>query len=145
MKNIHKIIALMLIVGFSSCKNNPESKNNISKESTQEDSLYNELMAVHDEMMPKMQDIMNLKSELSSVADSLTNIDSLETESIQEVISNLEIADQAMMGWMHQFEPNMDNLSHEERMTYLTLQKSKMDSVKIVMQSAIDGGKALLQ
>ena len=145
MKNLLKLIVIFLFLGFASCKNNPESKSNLSNESIQEDSLYNELMAVHDEMMPKMQDIMNLKSELSPIADSLSSIDSLSTKAIHQTISDLENADKAMMGWMHQFNPNMDSLSHTERMTYLTHQKAKMDSVKIVMQTAIEDGNGLLE
>ena len=134
-----------MIVGLVGCKNNNESKNKTSYEVAREDSLYSNLMAVHDEMMPKMQDIMNLKSELSPIADSLSSIDSLATKAIHQTLSDLENADRAMMGWMHQFNPNMDSLSHEERMSYLTLQKAKMDSVKIVMQTAIEDGNGLLE
>lgn len=141
MKNLISALALILTVNLFSCKNATKNENTPL---AAEDSLYNEVMRVHDEMMPKMQDIVTLKGKLSTIADSLVKIDSTTVQPYSTAINNLSGADKAMMGWMHQFEPNMDGLTDEEKINYLNLQKNKMDSVKIVMQNAIDEGNKLL-
>ena len=110
-----------------------------------EQDLYDQIMLVHDEMMPKMEDLMNLKRNLIELADSLKesgNVD--KAQHYNNTAHLIENADEAMMNWMRNFEPINDGQKHDEIMTYYTLQKSKMDSVKIIMQDALTEGEKTL-
>jgi hypothetical protein len=133
--------------GQKSSNDNEESQMNegIPDEVKIEKSLYDEVMAVHDEVMPRMENMMDLKGQLTEKVD-LMKEESGSSEMIQEIeksISQLETADDAMMNWMRGFDPNIEDLSHDEIVTYYTNQKSAIDSVKIIMETAISNAAEL--
>lgn len=153
--NINKTsILLLLLSSFIFGCNPPAEKAALNEEivtdETPEDvkiqqAIYDEIMEVHDEMMPKMEDLMNLKGELMEKNATLEEA-GLETDGtiFTSTIEMIESADESMMDWMRNFEPMNDGQSHEEIMEYYTLQKSKMDSVKLIMQNALDSGARVL-
>ncbi len=110
-----------------------------------EQTLYDEIMTVHDEMMPKMDYIMSIKGQLIERADSIRQQtpESTEIEEILSAVKGLEEADEAMMQWMRQFDSKSE-LPHKEKVKYYALQKEKMDSVKVVMTNAMEKGANLL-
>ncbi len=109
---------------------------NCNSNSNNLDKLESDVMAVHDEIMPKMGEIMSLKSKL---ADKLKATDSTSTNysqvkaKIDSLNSLLTIADDGMMDWMEQY--NADTLkviSAENGANYLKAQKEKIDAVKSI-------------
>jgi succinate dehydrogenase flavin-adding protein (antitoxin of CptAB toxin-antitoxin module) len=121
MNSILKISALLMISFLMSCE---------SKEQEVE-KLKTETIAIHDEVMPKMDDIMKLKKELKSKQDSTSN------EEVQRLISALEESDKAMMNWMRNYDPRMEDMSDDEKLEYLKSQKSAIQKVKGKMNSSI--------
>ncbi len=110
-----------------------------------EQTLYDEVIAVHDEIMPKLEDMMNLKGDLQEKVDLLKQ-DDQQSEKVAEMdlaIKNLEGADEAMMNWMRNFKPQRDNVSHDEVVEYYTKQKVSIDSVKMLMENAMAKGAEL--
>lgn len=108
----------------------------------QEDSLRNEVFAIHDEVMPKMSDIVQLKGGLIEITTDSTN----EAE-IKAAQSQLEKAEDAMMVWMNNFtapEKMRDSKSHEEIMAYLESQKMEITKVKDAMNSSIANAQRML-
>ncbi len=95
------------------------------------EKLKTETIAIHDEVMPKMDDIMKLKKELKSKQDSTSN------EEVQRLISALEESDKAMMNWMRNYDPRMEDMSDDEKLEYLKSQKSAIQKVKGKMNSSI--------
>ena len=92
-------------------------------------------MDVHDEVMPKMDDIYKRKKELQ---DKLATkpADSLE---IRQRIARLDSADHMMMDWMHQFNPPDDEkASDEESEKYLEDQLTKVNDMKAYVQKALN-------
>lgn len=150
--SFHFLLALVIITscGQSSSTEQQEveeTKDEIPEEVKIEKALYDEVMMVHDEMMPKMENMMSMKGQLKEKLDLLKE-EASQTELIQQLetaINSLETADEAMMNWMRQFDPDTDSLSHEEIVEYYTLQKQKMDSVKVVMVEAIENASAKLE
>jgi hypothetical protein len=70
-----------------------------------EKSLYDQVMDIHDEVMPKMDDIQKLRKQMK---DSLANNPDFSIEKKTEIegaISDLETARKSMMDWMHNFNP----------------------------------------
>jgi hypothetical protein len=112
---------------------------------------YNELeekvMAVHDEVMPKMGQIKSLKKQLGAAKDSLARQnpanDSL-IQVLQSRIEALEQADRAMWDWMHQYKVP----THEEDsviMAYLEDEMKRVTEVRDKMLQSIEQGKTLSQ
>jgi hypothetical protein len=124
MKN--SLITLFIIALLLSC-NTQNQGNNFDK-------AENEVMAIHDEIMPKMGEIMELKSNLK---EKLKAIDSTSKEfgilkpKIDSLNWLLDQAENGMMDWMSQYDADsLKALSKEEGIKYLTSQKMKIDSVK---------------
>ncbi|WKV10525.1 hypothetical protein [Marivirga harenae] len=124
MNAILRISALLMISFLMSCE---------SKEKEVE-KLKSETIAIHDEVMPKMDDIMKLKKSLRSKKDSVSES---KQETIQTLIIALEESDKAMMNWMRNYDPRMENMSDAEKMEYLKKQKSSISEVSEKMKKSI--------
>jgi len=126
LENIHKEMpsfrSLLFFIGlvslaFISCKEK-------SPEQEKLDQLHKEVMFIHDDVMPKMGNMHNLKKSLRK---------SLHL-SESPIIDSLEIAEDAMMDWMHEYDkPTTD----EDFSEYLAQQKKAISIVRDKMLSAI--------
>lgn len=108
----------------------------------QEDELRNEVFAIHDEVMPRMSDIVQLKGGLLEVKTDSTN--ALEIKAAQVL---LEKAEDAMMTWMNNFsapEKLRESKKHEEIMQYLAGQKEEITKVRDMMNNSISNAKRIL-
>ena len=105
-----------------------------------------QVIAVHDELMPKMGTIGELIGKLEASMDS-TNVDSMKVTAIQ----NLKDANQEMMTWMIDFGNAFDSeevldgkeLNEEKRYVLGEFQNSVND-LKSSMESAIANAEKLL-
>ncbi|MCF2447391.1 viral A-type inclusion protein [Dyadobacter sp. CY345] len=116
--------------------------------------LESEVMRIHDDVMPQMDDIMTLKSKLSK---KIIQMDSLQNEGIagnnlaQERIKATEInqklneSDKLMMDWMHAYRgDSAKKLKPTEAIQYFEAQKDKIVSVKEITSKNIQEAKAFL-
>ena len=95
------------------------------------DLLYQEIMDVHDEVMPKMGKIRNLEKQFRSAALTSPNA----TELMRQADA-LASANEAMMNWMLNFNNDFQGLD-EEKKEYLLGQKEQVYQVKELMNSSI--------
>lgn len=109
---------------------------------TDNQQLYEEVMEIHDEVMPKMNDIYKLKEELKKIA-SASNTPEDKKKAIESAILNLDSASEGMMVWMRNFNPLPDSLGEDNAREYLKDQKKKVNKVKEDMLKAIDKAKTL--
>ena len=100
--------------------------------------LHDEVMVIHDEVMPEMGTIHKLKKELKKKLDS--EGDNIDEADIQNNIKALDYADEAMMGWMHQFKMPKDQ-SDDQLLEYLEDQKVKIKKVNLDMKTVIKNAK----
>ncbi|GAA0893901.1 hypothetical protein GCM10009122_35810 [Fulvivirga kasyanovii] len=135
-----------------------EGKKNESQEITIEDkelpaeeraekALYDEVMAVHDEVMPQMDNMMKLKGELQVKLDMAREKEENDEEALKNLeqgIKQLEEADEAMMQWMRDFEPQDNVEDHDQVMNYYTQQKSEIEKVRTMMLSSMENARKLL-
>lgn len=112
------------------------------------ESLENEVMAIHDEVMPKMGEIMNLKDELAS---NLKKIDSTSADyaSVKQVTDSLSYlltaSDNSMMDWMDEYNADtLKSITPAESEKYLLDQKSKIAQIKENTVKNIDAVKKYL-
>lgn len=133
MKKYIAIFVLSLPLLLSSC-DSPKAK---------EEALAKQVLELHDEVMPKMQDMMRLRKELKKQKSTLDST-SLENATIDTLILNLENADKGMMDWMHNYNGGQNLYTHEEVMNYLEAEKEKMAKVKIDTDKSMEAATKYL-
>lgn len=110
-----------------------------------QNELRDEIMVVHDEVMPKMGDIHKLKKNLKKIAGD----EQMQAgDPIFDMLAQLENADEGMMSWMAEFkQPSKlrGSKTHEEIMAYLAEEKLKIEKVRDEMLSSIAEGTELLE
>lgn len=99
--------------------------------------LYEEVMAVHDEVMPKMNDIYRAKNSLRKQLEA-PGLSETEQERIRHKIAQLDSADEGMMVWMRKFDPIPDSLGEEKARQYLEDQLVKVKEVKENILKALE-------
>ena len=131
-----KYIFLLLIsfsLGMMSCKNDQPM------EKAEDQLLHDKVMAIHDEVMPKMSDIHRLKKELRAEIDSTQQE---ELESITRQLVLLNDADESMMDWMHELKIPEERTAKIE---YLEGQVPLIENVRDKMLAAIETSEELLE
>ncbi len=133
MKTILPVLSLFMLSLVWSC--GQKTKDN--------QTLYDEVMKVHDEVMPKMDDIYKLKQALKKQMADSSNLAVEKRKTIEAAILRLDSASEGMMVWMRNFNPLPDSLGEEKARGYLEDQQEKIKKVKEEMLKAIDEAKAL--
>lgn len=116
--------------------------------SEKKNPLKEEVMSIHDSIMPHMGEIMSLQDTLTQ---ELTQTDQLllknpadttlmnRRKQLQELIANLKEADEAMMHWMHQYKADtLSQLDEQQAELYLQNQKQSIERVRDHMQQSIE-------
>ncbi|MBN8821188.1 MULTISPECIES: viral A-type inclusion protein [unclassified Spirosoma] len=116
----------------------------------------NEVLAIHDEVMPKIDDILKLKKQLKQ---RITSLDSLkasgsasatlrtdeEKEQATRLVTDLAIADSLMMSWMSHYNGDtLSKISSEEALNYLAAQKDQITDVKKRVTTSIEQSRQFL-
>ena len=134
------ILYAFIFVSFISCKEDKKT------DGITENSQMKEVMAIHDEVMPKMGTIGKLVSELKSKVG--TTAQGLKYE---KAMKNLQESNKAMMDWMHGFGNQFDSdevlngkaLSGEKKQL-LDLEEEKIKAVRGQIESSIANAEKLL-
>lgn len=137
MKN--NLILFITLLTFIACNNDKK----------EQETLKADVIAVHDEVMPKMGDLDRLARQLNNLADSL-EVDSTQATLINMLrikSSELKSANESMMVWMRQYDAEYASKaeSHEEVMGYLKDQMIKITKVKEEMNGSLQTGKDLFE
>src|SRR5690242_14693195 len=126
------LIVSMAIFGCGQ-KSNEHEHQEATDEVTEEggnQALYNEVMKIHDEVMPKMDDIYKQKEKLKDmIANNPTMADEKKKE-IDATIAKLDSASEGMMVWMRKFSPLPDSLGEEQAREYLENEMEKIKKVR---------------
>lgn len=112
-----------------------------------ERAMHDEIMDIHDEVMPKMDLLMRLKGELNEKLDSVRELSVIPEQAVEVLesnISSLENADQSMMNWMRQWNPPSDSVSHAEVMEYFKDQQVAVKEMRDIMLNSIEEAKTVL-
>ena len=116
--------------------------------------LEGEVMAIHDDVMPRMDEIMTLKSQLSK---KIVKMDSLQNEGISgntlaeermkavDLNQKLNESDKLMMEWMHTYRgDSAKNLKPAEAVLYFETEKKKIEDVKQITIKSIKDAQEFL-
>ncbi|GGM82442.1 hypothetical protein GCM10010967_12640 [Dyadobacter beijingensis] len=117
--------------------------------------LETEVLAIHDEVMPRQEDIVGLKSQLAKKIqgiDSLQNVgvssNTMAEQRIKAVDLNQKLidADKLMMDWMHQYRgDSAKKLDPKLSITYFEKEKERILLVKQATLKSIQEAKTFLE
>ncbi|MEI7585297.1 viral A-type inclusion protein [Runella sp.] len=113
-----------------------------------------EVFVIHDEVMPKIGQLMEYKEALSKEITSLDSllkiksIDSLQKrkEEALALSSSLQDADKGMMDWMHDYNgDSLKTLSGDEALKAMNAEKAKIGAVRDKMLESMGKTAQLLK
>lgn len=120
-----------------------------SSQEKENERLHEEVIAIHDEVMPVMGRVKSLQNSLLKKVDQLIMEDSLaHKEKIQSLIttaSELDMAYENMFVWMRQFNSDYGSMPAGEASVYLKEQKELIEKVNSDIKEALAKGEALNQ
>lgn len=136
------VFFIILLLGACNTKSNNGEDSHIEHESPNQ-ALYNEVMKIHDEVMPKMNDIYKIKEELKKDIANAPDMVETKKKNMESAILKLDGASEAMMDWMRNFDPLPDSLGEDTARKYLEEQKLKVEKVKEDMLQALEEAERL--
>ena len=102
-----------------------------------------EVMAIHDALMPHMGTIRNLQKDIKTKVELIASIDCTGNGQAElEILSrDLSEANENMMNWMRIFSRLSNKKSHQEIMDYYTQEFDNINAVKKQMLDAVENGR----
>ncbi len=127
------LLSFGFVLFFSACK---------SENKEAETLLNQEIMKVHDEVMPKMGEINRIKRQLGAYKDEVPDDNAAMKDSLINAILLLAKTEDNMNDWMSGYKYPNPEMKHDEMMTYL---KGQQDTIKqinneVFMTIAIGNG-----
>lgn len=112
-------------------------------------ALKEQVIAVHDEVMPEIGTLKSRQKTLEEKADALAQeangVDTREqVQELRAAARSCEAAYDGMFVWMRQFESEYDGMTEEEIRSYLQDQMKKVEQVKKDIRSALTRSDSLL-
>ena len=143
MKALKVLVLSLILVLTISCNKKP------SQEAQAFNSAFKDVMAVHDEVMPKMNEMGKLSTELKA------KVDTTEAgKTYQKALDSLGNAHTLMMTWMEDFsnkfpyaEDRLKGKSTEqilEDIEALKNEQTKVDAVRDAVNGSINNAKTVL-
>ena len=107
-----------------------------------------QIIGVHDEVMPKIGELMSLEKKALAQADSLFAQDSTastEIEAMRSLAGQLNQAHEGMFVWMRQYSLDEEGKTPEELKTYLDEQLVKVNQVNADIKAALEQAASKLK
>lgn len=147
--------ALLALLSLAACKSNPKETSNTETSTsaaipaTLEDSMYKLVIAMHDEAMPKMNQLKGLQKTAQQQIDSLKATKNKANEMLmirlEKVKLQLAAAEKGMDDWMAQFEPDPQQPTSEERGAYFKDQYEKAKVMRDNIFISLDSAAAIIR
>ncbi len=136
------VLIALVGVGLGSCDNG-------HKEVEQE--LKKKVIDIHDEIMPRMREIVELKEQLQLLQDNLAGNNANEATvakvtQLRQIQSGLNEAENSMRTWMQEFKVTLpEDTPHESVIEYYEEEKAEISQVRENMLSSIDAAKTFIE
>lgn len=138
MRYITVLLIAFITFSFTSCKEHKEepAKNQMA-----------EVMAIHDEVMPRMGEIAKLVGELKPMVDSTD-----QGQRYDAAVQELQLAHKSMMDWMQDFGNRFDpdEILHgkeltEQKQKWLDEEEQRVRALRDQINSSIENAEAVLK
>ena len=146
-----KILAKYLFLGLillAGCGKSAHEHHDSEEESpinNPNQALYDQVMDIHDDVMPKSDEIYQLKKEIK---DKIANSKDLEPDKkkmLEQIVAELDSADHSMMDWMHKFKPLPDSADQELAREYLENEMERIKNVRELINGSLQKAKEELE
>lgn len=138
---------ILLIFLVYACK--PGGGKEATMDGTVDIKAYEDsLLAVHDEVMPRMKEIQDLSTELRKIKAGLKENEMGKIESpegLDATLESLKLADQGMWDWMKNYHDGRDSVPNDQLMPYLENQMGQVQNVKKQIEESIAKAEAWLK
>ena len=142
MKWYIQIGIIAVLVFFTACQQKASEHEHSSHDHSEQSAnqeLYEEVMRIHDEVMPKMNDLHKAKTAMKTRL-AMPGLAEGERQQIERQIARVDSAAEGMMIWMRQFNPIPDSAGEEEARAYL---EQELEKVKEVKKDILDALKTV--
>lgn len=143
MKNL--LISACLLILVACGKTNDQSGHNHDGDANGDNpnkALYDQVMDIHDEVMPKMEDLYKAKKALEERIAANPNMAADQKKELEGMISGLDSANMAMMDWMHNFNPLPDSVDQEAAREYLETEMERIRKVRDLTNETLEKVKS---
>lgn len=110
-----------------------------------ETKLHEQVMDVHNEIMPKMAEINRLKRQLISYNKTIPDDSVALRVSVLETITSLSKSEDLMSDWMSNYKYPNQEAKHEELVQYLKAQKDTITNVSNTMYMSLAVAQGFLK
>lgn len=154
-KYLFLVVGLLFVVG---CKNDAKMSDHdmgdnshathISTIDSTQPPMFNEIMAVHDEIMPWMNNIESLKQDIRMKMDSIDTFGGSDEnrKQFRHAMAELNRADNIMSDWMSSFKENYDTIQTEKnKLNFLESERAKIEGVRGLMKESIEVAQMTLK
>lgn len=135
-----QILLLSVALAMLGC-GNPSSNHNqadqVNDSTSSNQALYDQVMDIHDQVMPKTSEIYALKKQLQDQIAATPQMVKAEREKLEKRIANLDSVAKLMLDWMHDFDPLPDSADQESAREYLESEMEKIKKVREAMLEAV--------
>ena len=160
-----KILFLVFSVGLMACADGKKSGKENATDTTEKveapsakaqekntrtpREIFSDAVAVHDEIMPLMNELGALKMQLQEGIEA-GQFDDAQVLEVEEAILSLETAKKDMMEWMNyanevDYHLDSDAFSEQEKLEEVKVMKEAVVKMKADFEMAISKAKGLLQ
>lgn len=148
MKKIIFLSLLALWSLLSACGGNANTEGSeASSTETAQAELQAEVMAIHDEVMPKMSDMNRIARSLRAYLEEHPDLPAEQLQPIESAITSLDEAGEGMMDWMATYgnlTRSFQEMEPAAIMQALEKEKEKIAGVRDAMLSSMEAGEQLL-
>lgn len=141
MKNILKLLLIAVFGVLAACGKSGKDvpADDLVAENTNQ-VLYNEAMDIHDEVMPKMGNLMSLKRKLKDTLDT-PGLTEAQQNDFKSRVQLLDSAQKFMMDWMHGVYPPEDSTAGEDYRQYIEGKLEDAKKMRSLILEALEKGK----
>ncbi|MEZ0486493.1 viral A-type inclusion protein [Fibrella aquatica] len=153
-------IALGLAVVLTACGTKEKTGHEghdmaMTEAGTTVEKAEKDVFAVHDEVMPSIDDVMKLKKELNGKLTALDSMQGTPTETVRideqkaqvrQLVRRLTEADSLMMDWMGNYKGDtLKKLPEADALRYLAEQKQLINNAKAKINQSIEQAQTYLK
>jgi hypothetical protein len=131
---------ICFVLLFTGCgkKSDSHAGHEMKEGDSENKALYAEIMNIHDEVMPKTEELYNISKQLKgNLKDATTDA---ERELLQNQINYFDSVNNMMMDWMHEFRPLPDTTNEKVAQEYYEKHLEKVNAVKQAIITALEAG-----
>jgi len=133
------VYTLLVSLSFLACKG--EQKAEVAIEKTATGKVFDEVMVIHDDVMPMIADVHREKKRLKSLMETIVDKD--QKEAIEKSIFFLTESNDAMMTWMAELDSNKKNQDNQDAIDYFLKEKIAIDKISRLIKTSIANAKKI--